>query len=88
MIGAAWRWLAGTRVGRRVLGAVAMVAAVVLVRLDAYRDGQQDERREHEQADQERAKGVRHRAEDARRDAADDGRDADQRLRDHGRLRD
>jgi len=88
MIGPVWRWLAGSRVGRALAAAGALIAGAVWLRIDAYRDGKRDKERQHEEADRERADGVRHRADAARRNAADGGSDADKRLRDHGRFRD
>lgn len=88
MIGAVWAWLTGSRAGR-VLAAVVAVLAIIWGNGAAkYRKGRKDERDDQKAEDMQRAAETRRDANDARRRSAADPRDVDDRLREHGRLRD
>ncbi len=84
MMLAVFTWLAGTRIGRMVVAAgVAMVGI-----LTVYGKGRRDEQRAEERRRLKDYTETRKRADEALQRAEADKRPADERLEEHGRLRD
>ena len=84
MMLAAFTWLAGTRIGRIVAAAgVAMVGI-----LTVYGKGRRDAQRAEERRRLKDYTETRKRADEALQRAEADKRPADERLEEHGRLRD
>ena len=79
-----WRWLVTSRAGR----ALAAVAGVLLTLLAARRSGYRAARRDRALEDAEAAIDIRNRADKAFRRAEGDTRPVNERLAEHGRLRD
>ncbi len=79
-----WRWLVTSRAGR----AAAAVAGILLTLLVARRAGYRAARRDRALEDAGAAIDIRRRADQAFRRAEGDTRPVDERLAEHGRLRD
>lgn len=60
-------WLRDSWIGKATAAALAVAAAIFVVRRDAYRDGQRDSKRDAENADSERAREIRNRVDASRR---------------------
>jgi hypothetical protein len=88
VIGRLWSWIAASSIGRAVAGIGLAVVTLIGLRSRWRSEGAAAERERLEDEDRERAQRIREAADGARDRAADDGRDVDERLRDHGRLRD
>ena len=81
---AAFAWLAGTRLGRMVVAA----GALALGALALIGKGRRDEQRAEERRKLKDYAETRKRADEALARAEADTRPADERLRQHGKLRD
>ena len=77
-------WLAGTRIGRMVVAAGVAMVGILTVYSKGRRDAQRAEERKRLQDYAE----TRKRADEALERAEADTRPADERLKEHGRLRD
>ena len=81
----AWLWLRAAR----IIAPLALIGVALLGLKAKWRsDGAKRERERHVESDKERAQGVRDRAQVARDADGLGNADPDERLRDHGRLRD
>ena len=81
----AWLWLRAAR----IIAPLALIGGALLgLRVKWGRDGAKRERERHVKADKTRAQGVRERAQVARDADGLGNADPDERLRQHGRLRD
>lgn len=76
-----------TKVGRWLAGAVAALVALAGIFFAGKREGRQNANEAAKRKDAERALETKEKADAALRDR-DTGRSVDERLRDHGRLRD
>jgi len=81
----AWLWI---RAARIIAPLVLVGGALLGLRVKWGRDGAKRERERHVEADKTRAQNVRERAQVARDADGISNADPDERLREHGRLRD
>lgn len=87
-LAAAWAWIAGSKVGRYVAAAGALVAAVLFILAKAKRDGAREALSDMKEKDRDRSNEIEDRADEALRRRDGDTRDVRDRMRDDGRLRD
>ncbi|ATI41935.1 hypothetical protein CBW24_07920 [Pacificitalea manganoxidans] len=81
-------WVAGTRAGRALSAALTTVAALALALWVAFTKGKREAGQSHAREDHKRAEALRRRVQAARDHSRSDKRGPDERLREHGRLRD
>lgn len=88
MIRRLWSWVVSSARTKAVSRIAAGVLALIGLRSMWRSQGATDQRKEAEHADLNRANEIREDARKAAARASDDRRDVDERLREHGRLRD